>query len=51
MNKTMHISEHFTLGEVTKSSHTEIDNIPSRMANENLSTDVNNPLPVHRRGF
>ena len=36
MNKSIHLSEHSTLGEVTKSSHTEIDNIPSRMAIENL---------------
>ena len=36
MNKSIHLSEHITLGEVTKSSHTEIDNIPSRMAIENL---------------
>ena len=30
------LSPHFTLGEVTKSSHTEIDNIPSHVAIENL---------------
>jgi hypothetical protein len=36
INKTIHLSEHFTLGEVTKSSHTEIENIPSRVAIENL---------------
>ena len=36
INKTMHLSEHFTLGEVTKSRHTEIDNIPSHVAIENL---------------
>ena len=30
------LSPHFTLGEVTKSSHTEICNIPSHVAIENL---------------
>ena len=32
----MHLSEHFKLGEVTKSKHTEINNIPSHIAIENL---------------
>ena len=32
----MHLSEHFTLGEVTKSRHTEVYNIPSHVAIENL---------------
>ena len=36
INKTMHLSEHFTLGEVTKSRHTEVYNIPSHVAIENL---------------
>ena len=36
INKTMHLSEHFTLGEVTKSRHEEIYNIPSLVAIENL---------------
>ena len=36
INKTMHLSEHFKLGEVTKSKHTEINNIPSHVAIENL---------------
>ena len=36
INKTIHLSEHISLGEVTRSSHTEIDNIPSRVAIENL---------------
>ena len=36
INKTLHLSEHFTLGEVTKSRHTEIYNIPSHIAIENL---------------
>ncbi len=36
INKSIHLSEHFTLGEMTKSSHAEISNIPSRVAIENL---------------
>ena len=36
INKTMHLSEHFTLGEVTKSKHAEVYNIPSHVAIENL---------------
>ena len=36
INKSINLSEHFTLGEVTKSKHTEIYNIPSHVAIENL---------------
>ena len=36
INKSIKLSEHFTLGEVTKSRHTEIYNIPSHVAIENL---------------
>ena len=36
INKTMHLSEHFKLGEVTKSRHAEVYNIPSHVAIENL---------------
>ena len=36
INKTMHLSEHITLGEVTKSRHAEIYNIPSHAAIENM---------------
>ena len=36
INKTMHLSEHFTLEEVTKSRHAEVYNIPSHVAIENL---------------
>ena len=36
INKTMHLSEHFTLGEVTKSEHKDVYNIPSHVAIENL---------------
>jgi hypothetical protein len=36
INKSIHLSEHFTLGEVTKSRHAEVYNIPSHVAIENL---------------
>ena len=36
INETMHLSEHMTLGEVTKSRHEGIYNIPSHVAIENL---------------
>ena len=36
INKSIHLSEHITLGEVTKSRHAEIYNIPSHVAIENL---------------
>ena len=36
INKSIHLSEHFTLGEVTKSKYTEVYNIPSHEAIENL---------------
>ena len=36
INKSINLSEHFTLGEVTKSKHAEIFNIPSHMAIDNL---------------
>ena len=36
INKSIHLSEHITLGEVTKSSHQEVYNIPSHVAIENL---------------
>ena len=37
MNKDMRLSEHFTLGELTKTSFkTEDGNIPSRVVIENL---------------
>ena len=37
MNKDMKLSEHFTLGELTKTSYDTLDkNIPSRVAIENL---------------
>ena len=36
INKTIHLSEHITLGEVTRSRHAEVYNIPSHEAIENL---------------
>jgi len=36
INKSITLSEHYTLGEVTKSRHAEICNIPSHVAIENL---------------
>ena len=37
MNKNIKLSEHFTLGELTKTSYHTLDgNIPSRVAIENL---------------
>ena len=36
INPFIHLSEHFTLGEVTKSRYAEIYNIPSHVAIENL---------------
>ena len=36
INQSIRLSEHITLGEVTKSRHAEIFNIPSHMAIENL---------------
>ena len=45
INKNMHLSEHFTLGEVTKTSHkTKDGNIPSRVAIENLKNICENWL-------
>ena len=45
INKNMHLSEHFTLGEVTKTSHETADgNIPSRVAIENLKNICENWL-------
>ena len=36
INGKMKLSQHFELGELTKSSHTEVYNIPSHQAIENL---------------
>lgn len=45
INKLMHLSQHFTLGEVTKTSHKTADgNIPSHVAIENLKNICENWL-------
>ena len=50
INKTMKLSEHFTLGEVTKTSHKTADgNIPSRVAIENLRNLCENWLEALRQ--
>ena len=36
INQSINLSQHFTLGEVTKSKHAEVYNIPSHVAIENL---------------
>ena len=36
INKNMKLSQHFSLGELTKSNHPEVYNIPSHTAIENL---------------
>ena len=37
INKNIHLSPHFKLGELCKSKYAEVDNIPSRVAIENLT--------------
>ena len=50
MNKEMKLSEHYTLGELTKTSHKTADgNIPSRVAIENLRNICENWLEVLRQ--
>ena len=39
INSQAKLSPHFTLGEVTKSRHAEVYNIPSHVAIENLKRD------------
>ena len=52
LNKTMHLSEHITLGEVTKTSvKTAGDNIPSRVAIENLKNLCENWLEDLRYSY
>ena len=52
MNKTMHLSEHFTLGEVTKTSvKTAGNNIPSHVAIENLKNLCENWLEELRENY
>ena len=52
MNKDMRLSEHFTLGELTKTSYkTEDENIPSRVAIENLRNLCENWLEDLRYSY
>ena len=52
MNKDMKLSEHFTLGELTKTSYkTEDQNIPSRVAIENLRNLCENWLEDLRYSY
>ena len=52
MNKSMHLSEHFTLGEVTKTSvKTAGENIPSHVAIENLKNLCENWLEDLRYSY
>ncbi|SEN14901.1 Peptidase M15 [Prevotella sp. ne3005] len=52
LNKTMHLSEHFTLGEVTKTSvKTAGENIPSHVAIENLKNLCENWLEDLRYSY
>jgi hypothetical protein len=52
MNKSIKLSEHFTLGEVTKTSHKTADgNIPSRVAIENLRNICENWLEDLRYSY
>ena len=50
MNKDMKLSEHFTLGEVTKTNYVTKDgNFPSRVAIENLTNICENWLEALRQ--
>ena len=52
LNKSMHLSEHFTLGEVTKTSvKTAGENIPSHVAIENLKNLCENWLEDLRYSY
>ena len=52
MNKEMKLSEHFSLGELTKTSYkTEDQNIPSRVAIENLKNLCENWLEDLRYSY
>ena len=52
LNKTMHLSEHITLGEVTKTSVKTADgNIPSHVAIENLKNLCENWLEELRENY
>ena len=52
INKNMKLSEHFTLGELTKTSdYTTDGNIPSRVAIENLKNICENWLEDLRYSY
>ena len=52
MNKNIKLSEHFTLGELTKTSYDTLDkNIPSRVAIENLRNICENWLEDLRYSY
>ena len=52
MNKTMHLSEHYTLGEVTKTQFKTADgNIPSHAAINNLKNICENWLEDLRYSY
>ena len=52
INKSMKLSEHFTLGELTKTSYHTLDgNIPSRVAIENLRNICGNWLEDLRYSY
>ena len=52
INKSMKLSEHFTLGELCKTKHdTEDGNIPSRVAIENLKRICENWLEDLRYSY
>ena len=52
INKNMKLSEHFTLGEMTKTKHqTEDGNIPSRVAIENMKNICENWLEDLRYSY
>ncbi|MBO6030496.1 MAG: hypothetical protein J6Q22_03405 [Prevotella sp.] len=52
MNKDMKLSQHFTLGELTKTSYDTLDkNIPSRVAIENLKNICENWLEELRYSY
>ena len=52
INKTMKLSEHFTLGELCKTSYHTLDgNIPSRVAIENLKRICEGWLEELRRAY
>ena len=52
LNKSMKLSEHYSLGELTKTKHVTPDgNIPSRVVIENLRRLCENWLEELRRGW